>query len=275
MCEWLTASCCGVYRRKDLWLHVPAEEKKDVSYTISFSDADTGIWDGKGLRFAPGGKMKLNLSRETYNGGPGSGGSCAQFEGLGLQSAIIMDPTVPDLPPKCGHEINFFHRRSRSMIVALWALDAAAKEPTLRLSTVGIAPFRDGLPEAQSQREDKVRVCGKAGTALDMLGALEGWAGVRQVYTREVKPTGNVLVPPQDVRFDLDVYSKAAACHRFDDNLIFAGPDEIRAGVPFRLVFGCQPADDVYKQLAVAYDATGTLVDWTLDVFRPASARQA
>ena len=41
------------------WLNVPAEERKDVSYTISFSDADTGIWDGKGLRFAPGGAMKL------------------------------------------------------------------------------------------------------------------------------------------------------------------------------------------------------------------------
>ena len=154
------------------------------------------------------------------------------------------------------------------MIVALWALDA--KEPLLRLSTVGIAPFRDGLPESQSEREDKVRVCGKAGTALDMVGALKSWKGLRQVYKREVMPTGNPVAPPHDVSFDLDIYAKAAACHRFDDNLIFAGPDAIKAGNDFKLVFGCQPADDIYKQLTVAYDDTGTLVDWTLDVFRPA-----
>ena len=52
------------------WLNVPAEERKDVSYTISFSDADTGIWDGKGLRFAPGGAMKLvriHVYIHTYN----------------------------------------------------------------------------------------------------------------------------------------------------------------------------------------------------------------
>jgi hypothetical protein len=216
------------------------------------------------------GKMKLNLSRDTYNGGPGSGGSCAQFPGLGLQSAIVMNPTVSDLPPKCGHEINFFNRRSRSMIVALWTLDTAAKEPLLRLATVGIAPFRDGLPESQSQREAKDRVCGKAGTALDMLGALKGWVGVRDVYTREVKPTGNPVVPTQEVTFNLDIYRNAAVCQRFDDNLVLAGPEEIQAGRPFSIVFGCQPADDLYKQLTVAYDDSGTLVDWTLDVYRPA-----
>lgn len=210
--------------------------------------------------------MKLDLSRGGYNGGPGSGGNCLQFPGLGGQSAPVMNPTAANIPAKCGHEINFFYGRSRSMIVALWALDSVAKEPVLRLSSVGIAPFRDGL---SSQKESKVRTCGKAGTALDMVGALQGWVGVRDVYTRQVLPEGNLAYTPTPVNFDLDVYTKAPACHRFTDNLIFAGPEVIDGKGPFNLVFGCQPAEDLYKQLTIAFDPSGTLVDWTLDQFSP------
>jgi hypothetical protein len=44
---------------------------------------------------------------------------------------------------------------------------------TYEYSSVGIAPFRDGLPEMQSEREAKVRTCGKPGSAIDMLSAFE------------------------------------------------------------------------------------------------------
>jgi len=266
--NWYTRSSDATTTNQDLWLHIPSEERKDVSYAISFSDEDTGIWDGKGLLFAPNGQMKLDLSRAGYNGGPGSGGNCLQFPGLGGQSAPVMNPTAADISPKCGHEINFFYGRSRSMIVALWALDAAGKEPVLRLSSVGIAPFRDGLAEA-STREPKVRTCGRPGTGLDMVQAFKGWTGVRDVYTRQVKPEGNVVFTPRPVTFDLDSYTKAPACHRFTDNLIFAGPEVIDGKGPFELIFGCQPADNLYKQLTIAFDGSGTLVDWTLDQFSP------
>ena len=45
---------------------------QDVSYTISFSDEDTGIWDGKGLRFAPvSGEGSRGPSRASRVRGPG------------------------------------------------------------------------------------------------------------------------------------------------------------------------------------------------------------
>ena len=69
--NWYMRSSDATTSNQDLWTQFPVEVKKDVSYTISFSDSDTGIWDGKNLRFAPGGAMKLNLSRLGYNGGPG------------------------------------------------------------------------------------------------------------------------------------------------------------------------------------------------------------
>lgn len=228
-----------------------------MSYTISFSDEDTGIWDGKGLRFAPGGAMKLDLSRLGYNGGPGAGGNCIQFPGLGGQSAIVMNPTAEEIPPKCGHEINFFAQpeskfKSRSMIVALWALDKSGKAPVLRLSTVGIAPFRDGLAESSGVREDRVRSVGSPGSALDMLGAFKGWKGKREVYKREVQPSGNPAPTQTDVAFDLKTYKNARACLRFPDNLIFAGPRSITGDGPFTLVFACQTASDVFKQVSAS-----------------------
>ena len=46
------------------------------------------------------------------------------FPGIGGQSAVIMNPAADDLPAKCGHEINFFNKRSRSMIICLWSREA-------------------------------------------------------------------------------------------------------------------------------------------------------
>jgi len=203
-------------------------------------------------------------------------GNCIQFPGLGGQSAIVMNPTAEEIPPKCGHEINFFAQpeskfKSRSMIVALWALDKSGKAPVLRLSTVGIAPFRDGLAESSGVREDRVRSVGSPGSALDMLGAFKGWTGKREVYKREVQPSGNPAPTQTDVAFDLKTYENARACLRFPDNLIFAGPRSITGDGPFTLVFACQTASDVFKQLSIAYDASGVLDTWTLDVLRPSS----
>ena len=93
---------------------VPTRVIDPTRYLISFSDPDTGLWDGSGLFFAPGGTAQYPISRSTYNGG----GGCWQFEGAGGQSSRRLDPDQP----RFGHEINLFHGRSRTMLVLIWTM---------------------------------------------------------------------------------------------------------------------------------------------------------
>lgn len=118
-----------------------------TSYAISFSDSDTGLWDGSGLRFAPDGRRQLPLSRATYN----RGGQCWQFRGAAGQSSLAVDGQQP----RFGHEVNMFWGRSRSMLVLLYAPlgSAPGESPGWRLQSLGVVPFRCGLaPEPDPPR---------------------------------------------------------------------------------------------------------------------------
>ena len=85
-------------------LEHPARVITDTCYEISFSDDDTGLWDGSGLLLAPGGRRQLPLTRAGYN----QGGMCWQFPGAGGLSSLLVDPSQP----RFGHEVNLFRRRS-------------------------------------------------------------------------------------------------------------------------------------------------------------------
>jgi hypothetical protein len=151
--QWFLRDARGL-----LDLEQPSRVINDTCYAIDFSDADTGVWDGTGLLFAPDGRRRLPLSRAGYN----STGQCWQFAGAGGQSSLAVDPAQS----RFGHELNLFRHgpgwRSRSMLVLLWAQaqgqgEAGAGDgvasPVWRLDAVGAVPFRCGLsPAAEPPR---------------------------------------------------------------------------------------------------------------------------
>nr|WP_259735431.1 hypothetical protein [Synechococcus sp. CS-1329] len=139
-------------------LSSPVAVIEDTCYAISFSDPDSGLWDGSGLRFAPDGRRRLPLSRASYNGG----GQCWQFRGAAGQSSLVLDSRHP----RFGHEVNLFRGRSRSMLVLLYA-----PAPALgwRLQSLGVVPFRCSL----AAEPDPARPAASDWRAL--LAEQEGW----------------------------------------------------------------------------------------------------
>jgi hypothetical protein len=155
--QWFLRDDHGV-----LDLEQPSRVIDDTCYAISFSDADTGMWDGSGLLFAPDGRRRLPLSRAGYN----STGQCWQFPGAGGQSSLAVDPQQS----RFGHELNLFqhgpHWRSRSMLVLLWGRrDPGAESPgdgspTWQLDAVGAVSFRCSLSDAAEPPAALARVGG-------------------------------------------------------------------------------------------------------------------
>ena len=101
-------------------------------YHIYFIDADTGIWHGKGLRFAPGGKKILNISRKTTN----NLGKSFMFGGAAGQCSVDFKSGL------FGAELNFFYERSRSMIIPIYKPDSTSSK--FLLDTLCVVPFRCG-----------------------------------------------------------------------------------------------------------------------------------
>ena len=153
----------GAAPGEGLDLERPARVIDNTRYAISFSDADTGVWDGSGLLFAPEGRRRLELSRSSYN----RGGSCWQFRGAGGQSSLRVDGKAS----RFGHEINLFHGRSRSMLVLLWDRGGGSEGGgEWRLGAVAAVPFRCGLSEPVEPPRAPL-------AADELLAAVEGWPG--------------------------------------------------------------------------------------------------
>ena len=151
------------YVRRDdgeLDFRQPTSVVSNTRYAISFEDADNGLWEGTGLFFAPGGAAQYALSRSTYN----ASGACWQFAGAGGQSSL----EVSDDLGRFGHEINFFHGRSRSMLVLLWKQDGC----DWRLNAIGAVAFRCQLSkELEPSRR-------QANSMSALLKPLDGCSGV-------------------------------------------------------------------------------------------------
>jgi hypothetical protein len=247
--------------RGRLDLQTPSRVIDNTCYAIRFSDADTGVWDGSGLLFAPGGQRRLPLSREGYN----SGGQCWQFAGAGGQSSLVVDPTQS----RFGHEVNLFHEgslcRSRSMLVLLWgrrdsgAGAAGAGSPLWQLDAVGAVPFRCDLAAA-------VEPSRPLRPWADLLAGQQGWPGVLERLQPHDWPSPD---PPAEpcAPFDAALFLArqpsgapplVAGCV---DGLVFAVPEQLPAGA-FSLQVGCRLAADRFDLVSIHFGADRRLVCW-------------
>ena len=242
----------------ELDLARPSRVIENTRYAISFSDADTGVWDGSGMLFAPGGKRRLELSRATYN----RGGSCWQFHGAGGQSSLSVDAAAP----RFGHEINLFHGRSRSMLVLLW--DRGGGGGAWRLGAVGAVAFRCGLSESVEPPRPPLG-------AAELLAVAEGWPGQEEVLRPGDGPQND---PDGDGEGDPEP-SPCAPCsaRRFAaaglgvalaDRLVFAAPELLPAGA-FRIEAGCLLTPRRFHAISLAFDRQQRLRSVTLRRFSP------
>ncbi|MFM7312203.1 MAG: hypothetical protein ACKO0M_03390 [Cyanobium sp.] len=225
----------------------------DTCYAITFTDADTGVWDGSGLLFAPEGRRRLPLSRRTYN----QGGFCWQFAGAGGQSSLAVEAQAP----RFGHEINHFHGRSRSMLVLLWDRQAADLPGPWRLSAVGAVAFRCALSAAPEPPRSTA-------AAEELLALVEGWPGREEVLEPGLWPAqdpGPQPAPP----FRAAAFRAAGRCVALADRQLFAVPEELPPG-GFRLESGCLLTPRLFQQISLRFDADQRLSRIERRRFRPA-----
>jgi hypothetical protein len=265
--QWFLRDGQGV-----LDLRQPSRVIPDTCYAISFSDADTGVWDGAGLLFAPDGRRRLPLCRAAYN----SGGQCWQFAGAGGQSSLDVNPAES----RFGHEINLFHHgggwRSRSMLVLLWGRrepggDGAGHGlPGWQLDAVGAVPFRCHLAAAVEPPRPQ-------GPWQELLAEQRGWPGVRERLQPGVWPSHDP--PPEHCApFDPALFSGreqpgggeplVAGC---GDGLVFAVPESLPAGA-FSLQVGCRLAAERFDLISIHFGADQRLQAWERRRFSPARA---
>jgi len=232
-------------------LQRPSRTIPDTCYAIDFSDDDTGVWDGRGLLFAPDGRRRLSLSRATYN----SGGSCWQFAGAGGQSSLAVDAAQP----RFGHEVNLFTGRSRSMLVLLWAPQAVAGDPW-QLNAVAAVAFRCSRSTPLDPPRPQVPVAAQ-------LAELEGWPG----RVESLEPHHWPVDDPDPVACDpfrpAD-FARYPLTAGFADGLVFSVPEVLPVGA-FRLEVGCRTAGDRFEQLSLVFDGDRRLRRWERRRFNP------
>jgi hypothetical protein len=262
--QWFLRDDHGV-----LDLEQPSRVIDDTCYAISFSDADTGMWDGSGLLFAPDGRRRLPLSRAGYN----STGQCWQFPGAGGQSSLAVDPQQS----RFGHELNLFqhgpHWRSRSMLVLLWGRrDPSAESPgdgspTWQLDAVGAVSFRCSLSDAAEPPRPQR-------PWHELVAEQRGWPGLLERLEPGVWPSHDSQPEPCDP-FDPGLFLQelpggglplVAGCV---DGLVFAVPELLPAGA-FGLQVGCRVAADRFDLISIAFGADRRLQAWERRRFRPA-----
>lgn len=239
----------GAPHRLDL--SQPSRTIADTCYAISFDDGDHGLWDGSGLLMAPGGRRQLPLSRHTYN----RGGSCWQFAGAGGQSSLAVDPSQP----RFGHEVNLFWRRSRSMLVLLYAPLPTAQGPRWQLDAVAAVPFRCQLagpldpprPAATDWRR--------------LLAEQQGWEGSLQRLEPGAWPgedRESLGCPP----FRSADFARHQLTAGFADGLVCSLPEVLPAG-EFVLEVGCRLDAGRFHQLSLRFNAAQRLTAWELRRF--------
>ena len=242
----------GCWQGRGRWFGRDSQDRLDLAspvrvmdpttYDISFSDPDTGVWDGSGLFFAQGGKARYEISRSTYN----TGGGCWQFQGAGGQSSLVPDPDRR----RFGHEINLFHDRSRSMLVLLW-------EPVgtrWRLQLVGAVGF---LCRNTSVRKPE-RLASMSPEA--MLASLGGWSSVAETFWPQPGCIGQVSAAQPSV-FVPEQFMRHARTAVMPAGLIFSVPEYLPDGA-YQLEIGCLHTVELFQQLSIVFDVNGHLTAW-------------
>ena len=242
----------GCWQGRGTWFGRDSEDRLDLespvrvmdptTYDISFSDPETGVWDGSGLFFAPGGHARYDISRSSYN----TGGGCWQFQGAGGQSSLVPDSDRR----RFGHEINLFHDRSRSMLVLIWELVGTR----WRLQLVGAVGFRCRKTSAPEPKRP-VSMPPKA-----MLTSVEGWTSEAETFRPQPGCIGqvcaaqpSVFVPEQFMRHEQTAVMPAG--------LIFSVPEYLPDGA-YQLEVGCLHTAGLFQQLSIVFDANGHLTSW-------------
>ena len=247
---------CGISRwygrdaEGRLDLERAAVEIPDTCYAISFSDADTGLWEGSGLRFAPEGHRRLPLSRTSYN----QGGHCWQFRGTAGQSSLAVEASQR----RFGHELNFFHGRARSMLVLLYEPFG----PLWRLQTLGVVPFRCSLAAVVDPERPP------RGDVRQHLAELEGWPGQLDRLVPGQWPAEDPE-PLASEPFHADSFLNGNLVAGFDDGLLCSLPDSLPAGA-FQLQVGCRLREGCFDQVSLGYDGQQRLTGWERRRFQPA-----
>ena len=252
----------GCWLGRGAWFRRDAQDRLDLAspirvidpttYDISFSDPDTGVWDGSGLFFAPEGKARYDISRSTYNGGCG----CWQFQGAGGQSSLMADPDRG----RFGHEINLFHGRSRSMLVLIW-------EPVgtrWRLQLVGAVGFRCRNASVPEPERPAPR------SAEAMLAPLRGWSGVAETFRPQPGCIGQVSAPQPSV-FVPEQFMRHERSAVMPDGLVFSVPEHLPEGA-FQLEIGGLLGAGLFQQLSIGFDANSRLKAWERRRFQADSA---
>ena len=232
----------------DLNFATPTRVITPTRYAISFSDEDTGVWDGSGLFFAPDGKATYAISRDSYN----AGGGCWQFAGAGGQSSRRLDAGAS----RFGHEINLFQARSRSMLVLIW-------EPIdhhWRLQVVGAVGFR--CLQGQSVEPERP-ICASPEALLE---PLRGWQGSSERLTPSEAIQGQPSAP-QPVVFDPEQLLRHDCSAVMADGLVFSVPEQL-PNAAFRLEIGGLLGPALFQQVSVLFDSAGTLTAWQRSTFQ-------
>ena len=242
----------GCWQGRGAWFGRDAEDRLDLAsplrvidpttYDISFSDPDTGVWDGSGLFFAQGGQARYEISRSTYN----AGGGCWQFQGAGGQSSLVPDPDRRLF----GHEINLFHGRSRSMLVLIW-------EPVgtrWRLQSVGAVGFRCRKTSAPEPERPAFR------TPEAMLAPLQDCSGVAETFRPQPGCIGQVSAPQPTV-FVPDQFMRNDQTAVMQDGLIFSVPEYL-PDASFQLEIGGLLGVQLFQQLSIVFDDKSRLAAW-------------
>ena len=249
----------GRDRSGSLDLQHPELEIPHSCYAISFEGPDTGLWHGRGLRFAPGGERRIPLSRQSYN----QGGHCWQFEGAGGQSSLKV-PSGPQGPEgavmRFGHEFNFFRARSRSMLIALWLPHVTATETEWRLDQLAITPFRCTLAVVDPPRAP-------AGDAMAALQRMEGWSGQLERLEPGI-PAGVGEDPRPCSAFRVEDFARHPLTAGFEDGLVASLP-EVLPSAAFRLEVGALLEPGHFTRVSVLFDGRGELTAWERRQYSP------
>jgi hypothetical protein len=222
-------------------------------YAIRFADAHSGEWHGTGLRYAPGGERRFPLHRHTYN----LGYNCWHFLQTAGQSSLRMDADLA----KAGHEVNFFHGRSRSMLVVLYQPWA---DGHLRLESIAATSFRCERSEPEPSRPGF--------TSLEALLVVPaGWPGMESTLNPGVHSEQTAPGRPCP-GFTADTFLQHGVSGVFEDQLVCSLPDQLPVG-SFELHVGCLVEPETFVHCLIGFDADHHLVGWRERRYHPTKQR--
>lgn len=221
----------------------------NTEYHIYFFDADTGIWHGKGLKFAPGGEKKLDISRKNFN----KYGKVFCCEGISGQCDIGLGSS------SFGFEVNFLYEHSRSMIVVLYK--PALTSTNFLLNAVCIAPFRcgnqhDTFPLKPPQNEIRRSVDALLAGLCDKTCRMQ-W--MSHTHALDETDGGEVQAMPTKSMLLLSSSDSSRLVQSFDDDLVCSIPVEVVAGQACEFVFGCRHTDKLFRSITITYDCENKL----------------